>query len=727
MNYEPKKLIKVKLPQGLSSCGTSFVFFASMKWTLLITLFTVFIATSQNTSSQLNVVDFETAKVDILLDENSTEVKGNVTYRINILNDTPSIFLDAKNLVSYTATLNNKEVKVIYNGETITIQHPFKSGTSQQLHVSFTSYPSKAMYHIDEDDDRKWDQLWTQGQGKYTSNWLPSIDNMNDKITWSIQITAPDDKTVIANGKLEKMQPSTSQKIWTYQMENPMSSYLLAIAVGDYQVKKEISLSGVPLEFYYYAGQEFKVDPTYHNSRKIFDFLENEIGVSYPWQNYKQVPVKDFLYSGMENTGLTIFNDQFFTDELGANDRSYINVNAHELAHQWFGDLVTETDAKHHWLHEGFASYYALLAEKHLYGNSYFQIQLYEYAEALNEQTSKGKSTALLDPKANSLTFYQHGAWALHALKDKVGAFSFRESVTRYLLKNKFKNVDTSSFLDVVEEVSKEDLTEFTTTWLTSDVFPTAEALKILRKEPIMEQYFQLAARRISTFDESYNSYQETLQKPVEIELVKEMVAQLSIHDNIKKYDLLKQAAALKNVEVNQLIVLSTQELNEYNRDLISGMLNDPSYVTREAALFLLWNDSLEKREVLENAKSQWSEVNPTLDMSWNVLALNSTGYSNEELLPLLIRLQSYTGAQYSTETRTAAFDYLINLNAMSQQNYKDLMQASLHHVWRFYENARGILKAQYKRKDGKFFINNALTDFEISNQQKLKKILGLN
>jgi aminopeptidase N len=698
-----------------------------MKCITLLTLLFAFLSQAQNTSSQLEVVDFQTAKATIQLDPYSNEVKGAVIYELQVLKETTSIFLDAKNLVDHQVLIGDKKVNSVYDGKKLVIETPFQASDVLELTVKFTTYPSKAMYHIDQNNDRLWDQIWTQGQGKYTSNWLPSIDDMNDKMIWSFQITAPEAKRVIANGKLTDVQIDANKKIWSYEMKQPMSSYLVALVAGDYDVKRDTSSSGVPLEYYYYHKEEDKIASTYQHSKEIFNFLEQEIGVTYPWQDYKQVPVKDFLYSGMENTGLTIFNDQFFTDNLGANDRSYVNVNAHELAHQWFGDLVTETDAKHHWLHEGFASYYALLAEEHLYGNTYFQIQLYEYAEALNEQTAKGKSTALLDPKANSLTFYQHGAWALHALKDKVGEFSFRESVTRYLLKNKFKNVDTSSFLNVVEEVSKEDLTEFKTTWLTSDVFPTAEALKILRKEPIMEQYFQLAARRISTFDESFNSYQETLQKPIEIELVKEMVAQLSIHDNIKKYDLLKQAAALKNVEVNQLIVLSTQKLNEYNRDFIKDMLNEQSYVTRESALFLLWNDSLEKREVLENARSQWSEISPALDMSWIVLALNSTGYTNEELLPLLTRLQSYTDGQYSTETRTAAFDYLINLNAMSQQNYKDLMQASLHHVWRFYENARDILKAQYKRKDGKFFIDNALTDFEISSQQKLKGILGLN
>lgn len=697
-----------------------------MKWITLVALFGAYFSQSQNTPSQLTTVDFKQADVSINLDANSNEIAGTIDYNLGILNDAPSIFLDAKNLVSYSALLDNKEVKVIYDGKKLVVQAPFKAGEEHVLHISFTSYPSKAMYHIDIDDDRLWDQVWTQGQGKYTSNWLPSIDDMNDKIIWNVAITAPSSKLAVSNGVLSQVTDGGDNKTWKYTMQKAMSSYLLAVVVGDYEVKKENSSSGIPLEYYFYKNHGDKVASTYQHSKEIFDFLEGEIGVAFPWQDYKQIPVKDFLYSGMENTGLTVYSDVFFTDKLGANDRSYVNVNAHELAHQWFGDLVTETDATHHWLHEGFASYYALLAEKDLYGNSYFQHQLYEYAEALNEQTARGKSTALLDPNANSLTFYQHGAWALHALKDQVGEISFRESVTQYLIQNKYSNVTTNDFLDIVEEVSDQNLDEFKTTWLTSTVFPTAQALQILRKEPIMEDFLQLAARRISSFDESYNSYKETLETPVELELVKEMVAQLSIHNTNKKYELLREAAALDNVEVNQLIVLSTPSINVENRELIKSMLNDHSYVIRESALFLLWNDVSDKRAFLEETKLQWEMVNSSLDMAWIVLALNSNGYRNEELLPLLTKLQSYTGPVYGTETRTAAFDYLINLDAMSQQNYIDLMQASLHHVWRFYENSRDILKAQYKRENGKFFIDQSFDHFNTENQKRLKKILGI-
>ena len=697
-----------------------------MKWITLITLLFATFSQAQNTSSQLDVVDFQKAKAQIQLDQYSNEVSGRVTFELDVLKNTSSVFIDAKNLVNYKVIIEGEEVKTTYDGEKLVVESRFRESETKKIEILFTSFPSKAMYHIDEDNNRIWDQVWTQGQGKYTSNWLPSIDNMNDKMVWDFQITAPVSKRVVANGKLIEVQPAADKMIWSYKMEQPMSSYLVALVAGDYEVKRDTSASGVPLEFYYYHKEENKVAPTYQYSKEIFDFLEQEIGVPYPWQNYKQIPVKDFLYSGMENTGTTIYNDQFFTDQLGANDRSYVNVNAHELAHQWFGNLVTETDSKHHWLHEGFASYYALLAEREIYGDFYFQKQLFDYAEALHEQSANGKSTALLDPKANSFTFYQHGAWALHALKDEVGISNLRASVVEYLESNRFKNVTTEDFLDVVERVAMVDLSNFKTFWLTSTTFPTAEALRILRKDPQMEKYLQLSARRISSFEESYNSYKETLQQPVEVEMVKEMVAQLSIHEDPRKYDLMKKALALNNVEINQLFVLSTQELNDQNRELVAGLINEPSYITRESALFLLWNDAKDKRELLDRTRASWEKINPSLDMSWIVLALNSSGYSNEELKPLLIRLQSYTNASFSTEERTAAFDYLINLNAMSQQNYKDLMEASLHHVWRFYENARDILKAQYKKDNGKFFIDQSMDSFDRSSQEKLMKILGL-
>lgn len=157
--------------------------------------------------------------------------------------------------------------------------------------------------------------------------------------------------------------------------------------------------------------------------------------MSYPWQNYKQVPVKDFLYAGMENTTLTVFSEAFVVDSIGFNDRNYVNVNAHEMAHQWFGNLVTETEGTHHWLHEGFASYYALLAEKEIFGSDYYYWKLYNTAEQLKQLSDEGKGESVVNPNASSLTFYEKGAWALHILKELIGEEAFKSAVKKLFAK----------------------------------------------------------------------------------------------------------------------------------------------------------------------------------------------------------------------------------------------------------------------------------------------------
>src|SRR5690606_3646485 len=233
------------------------------------------------------------------------------------------------------------------------IKKKFQPSKNKELSISFESSPTKALYFVEKGEES---QVWTQGQGKYTSNWLPSFDDMNEKIEFDLSIAYDKDYEVVANGKLVNIEEHESTKTWHYNMDMPMSSYLVVLVVGKFNKQTLSSESGIPIELYYCPEDSLKVEPTYRYTKQMFDFLEKEIGYKYPWQVYKQVPVHDFLYAGMENTSCTIFSDAFVVDEAGFNDRNYVNVNAHELAHQWFGDLVTAKSGEHHWLQEGFAT-----------------------------------------------------------------------------------------------------------------------------------------------------------------------------------------------------------------------------------------------------------------------------------------------------------------------------------------------------------------------------------
>lgn len=683
------------------------------------------IITAQNSPSQTDAIDFKTATVDIYVNENSEIISGTVSYEVEILKDIPSFFIDAKNITRYEVKLDGQPVKADYNEEQIVVESRFRESVTHNLTIEFSTNPNKALYHIDRDNDGKWDQIWTQGQGKYTSNWLPSIDDMNDKIIWNISITIPSQYTAVANGVLVDQVEIDNNRIYNYQMDIPMSSYLVALVVGRYNIKEQITSTKKQIQLYYYPEDAQKVPSTYKYTVQMFDFLEQEIGIEYPWQVYKQIPVKDFLYSGMENTTATIFNDEFMVDDIAFNDGNYVTVNAHELAHQWFGDLVTETDGKHHWLQEGFATYYSMLAERDIYGDDHFYMMLFENAESLIAQTKSGKGTALLDAKASSLTFYQHGAWALHALRKQLGDTDFKQGIRTYLKKYAGRNVTTGDFLQVMTEISGKDLTDFKSRWLTNTQFPSAEALTLLRKSRFMEEYFQLAARSISPFDEAFNSYKETLRAPINELLVEEMIKQLSLHKkNDRIIELYKEAAATGNVKVRQAIALSLQEYDPALDKILRTMLYDDSYLTRESALFLLWQGNpTERHAILEETKTKWNSMSPSLEMAWNALALNSGDYKNNEKYQFLQRLSSFTSPEQSPQTRTAAFDYLINLDAMGAQNYRDLMDACVHHSWRFYKNSRDIFGALYKKNEHRVVIDKVLATMPEEEQKRIRDL----
>ena len=146
------------------------------------------------------------------------------------------------------------------------------------------------------------------------------------------------------------------------------------LAIDRYAVKETKTKNGTPIQFWYYPEHPEKVEPTSLHTEKIIEFLEDETGFPYPWGTYSQVMVQDFMYGAMENTSATIFGDFFNVDEKGFNDRNYVSVNAHEATHQWFGDIVTARSGRGTWLQESFATYYAKLFMKSVYGADEYAI-----------------------------------------------------------------------------------------------------------------------------------------------------------------------------------------------------------------------------------------------------------------------------------------------------------------------------------------------------------------
>ena len=680
----------------------------------------IFLITFVHSAQQQDKVDFIHGKVDIKIDPKIETITGSVAYKFKVLQKVDTVFLDAQNLKLIEVTLNNKKVKATNNGKKIVVHKRLKANKTYTLDITYAAFPKQTVYFLGwKDDVLGNEQIWTQGQGKYTSHWLPSFDDMTEKVEYDLDISFDKSYEVIANGALVTTKELDGLKKWSFNMDSPMSSYLLAFAIGDYRKKEVESSTGIPISLYFYPSDSTMVEPTYRYTTAIFNFLEKEIGVPYPWQNYKQVPVRDFLYAGMENTGITIFSDSFVMDSIAFKDRNYVNVNAHEMAHQWFGDLVTEVDGSSHWLHEGFATYYALLAERALFGNEYYYWKLYESAIQLQDLTQEDRGEALIDPKASSLTFYEKGAWALHMLREQLGEEYFRQGIQQYLKTYGYRNATVDDFIRIMELVSDTDLDAFRNRWLKDKEFPFGEAkTSLVRESEDLRNFFGLQKELMtsSTDNESIikRYWGNTKSDQLKSQIIKTYYKSLSD-------DFISEALRSNNVRVRQAIALAVGQIPLDLKSEFESLLEDASYITKEAMLYKLWiNYPSDRANYLNKTKGIIGFSNKNIRLLWLSLALLTKDYEPNNTNEYYMELSEYTSPIYPTEVRQGAFQFLEQLIGLSDNNLLDLVNASQHHSWQFRKYARSLLDQLLEKKEYRDRIDRLSVKF---NEEELRYI----
>ena len=656
------------------------------------------------------------------------QVVGKVLYSFLLNAKTDSIFIDAKNTEIFDFTLNGRKTAIVNDGERIAFRAPRKIGM-HNIELSYTAWPKQALYFIGFDHQVTYHpktppahkQVWTQGQGKYTSHWLPSFDDMNEKTEVDLTILFDTDFMVIANGQLVETVVKEGKKEWRFDMQQPMSNYLIAFAIGTYQKQTVWSKSGILIENYFYPSDSLKVEPTYRHTRTIFDFLETEIGVPYPWQNYKQVPVHDFLYAGMENTGTTLFSDTFVIDETAFIDRNYLNINAHELAHQWFGNLVTESSGSHHWLQEGFATFYAYLAEKFILGDDHFYWKLQETATLLKDKSEGGKGKSLLDPNADSLTFYEKGAWALILLREEVGETAFKLGIKKYLNTFRFRNATVDDFLSEMETASGKHLTAFKEEWLSGTEFPVEKAYQFLRthsKSIVRYDAIKtLMSERSGRVSDSilHSVWTDSTSIPMKKQLISDFRKDVS--DSLW-IPLLKNETLLPR----QRYAMTTDTISALQKPLFEAMLSDKSYLTVEAALYKLWLQFPKQQiDYLEATKHVTGLPNKNVRLLWLTLALVTPNYAMEQKPIYLKELNGYTSATFNPEVRQTAFQYLTELNILDDQALANLIKATNHYSWQFRNYARSVLDALLETETQKKAIERLSMQLNSSDLRYLK------
>jgi len=664
---------------------------------------------------QTEKVDFLELNATVTIDTLDFKIKGQVEVRFKILKDIDSVYLDAVDMRIKPSESNT--LKIVTTDDKVWMTSNFKKDKSYSATFSYECEPKQALYFVGFNSTLKAypSQVWTQGQGKYTSHWLPSLDDMNDKMIFTITYEAPENYEVIANGNLNKTRSRLNHKSWHYEMQKPMSSYLVGFVMGDFRRTSAKSEKGIPLQVYLETRHLDKMDDTYQDHVKIFNSLENKINVSYPWQNFKQVPVRDFLYAGMENTTLNTFSEEFVVDSIGANDRSFVNVQAHELAHQWFGNLVTETSSKHHWLHEGFATYYALEVEKEIFGEEYYYFKLFKTAEELKDKSDSGKGQVLVSVGGSSLTYYEKGAWALIILKNTVGEAVFQKAIESYLNKYAYENVTTEDFMTEVEFHYGQPLTNFKERWLYQKAFQSKETLMFLKEQEFIQNYLKLAAFRETRLSLKTDRISDALNFPVNDYLGQEAVHQLNGGDFDLSIPLYKKAFETNNLYVRQAIANSLTSIPSELKADYESLLKDDSYATIEKALFNLWRAFPEDRHTyLEATEASVGFQNKNIKLLWLTLNLATPDYQPDKKPSVYGELSKHTQAGYPFQVRENAFGYLYQINTFSEENYKDLMEGVFHPVWQFKKFCRELLDTLMNSEKHSKALNKLVQDFSI-------------
>lgn len=672
-------------------------------------------------AQQTQFVDFKSVLGKIAINPTEKIVSGDVIYDFEVLKPIDTIKIDAQNMTFSNIKVNGKSISFLNTTKQLQLIFPFKKGKNK-LTFEYSAKPKQTMYFVGSEENDNL-EIWTQGQGKYTSHWFPSFDDVNEKVVFNLNIVFNKDYQVISNGLLQFKSELDGLCVWNYRMQKPMSSYLLMLAIGKYDKISQKSKSGIPLELYIEPKEVSKLEPTYRNSKQIFDFLETAIGVKYPWEIYKQVPVRDFLYAGMENTSATLFTTRYVVDSVGFEDRNYTNVNAHELAHQWFGNLVTAESGKHHWLQEGFATYYALLAEKEIYGEDYFYAKLYESAQQL-KFASRTDTIPVLNAKASSLSFYQKGAWALFVLQENIGQKALKKAVKMYLKKHSFQNVNTQDFFAEIRKVSHYDLDTFSKVWLENSSFNTLEANDLLNKNKTIKVQFEVDKWKNKPLTEKKDFLKKILQSDVYFTVKEAVILQLKNETFEAKKELLELALATNNWQIRQAVASSLNQIPGDFREQYETLLNDKSYQTQEIALYNLWNNFPENSFNYLDLSKNWIGFNDyNLRTLWLSLALSTPNYAtNKE--PLIAELIHYSSINYEATTRQNALEKLIAFNLVNDMVFKNLINATTHHMWQFSKFGRDNIRILLKKPIFRISFERLLTDLNEKEQFQLNRLL---
>lgn len=366
----------------------------------------------------------------------------------------------------------------------IELDRAYSRGEELTVEITYSCCPRKGLFFVKPDEayPHKPRQIWSQGETEDAHWWFPCVDVTHQKMTTELIATVVENFFALSNGTLvaTTANPLEGTKTYHWRQDQPHPAYLVTVVIGEYRLIQE-RLNGLPIDYYVYADKEEAGRKLFARTPQMIEFFAEKFGYPYPYPKYAQVLVDDFLFGAMENTSATTMTDRVLLDERAELDLNYDDLVAHELAHQWWGDLVTCKHWSQIWLNESFATYSEYLWRESQQGSDEARFVLHQdFLTYLREDLTSHRrpivyhryrfSDELMDRHA-----YEKGACVLHLLRQELGDDAFFRSLARYLSKFAFGVAEANDFKVAIEEATGRNLHWFFDQWIYKAGYPELE------------------------------------------------------------------------------------------------------------------------------------------------------------------------------------------------------------------------------------------------------------
>lgn len=408
--------------------------------------------------------------LDLALDIPNQSYQGTCKIRLNpIRNGIDRLTLDAVNLNIQSVSILDVAQPFDYDGEKLQIQlkEPTQIGNVLELAIAYqVEKPQRGIYFIapNEHYPHKPVQVWTQGEDEDSRFWFPCFDYPGQLATSEIRVRVPKQLMAVSNGELIDTQDEGDSKIYHWLQKEVHPSYLMTLAVGDFAELRD-EWNGKPVLYYVEKGREDQARLSMGKTPRMIEFYSQKYGYPYAFPNYAQVCVDDFIFGGMENTSTTLLTDRCLLDERAAIDnRSTETLVAHELAHQWFGDLVVIKHWSHAWVKEGMASYAEVMWIEEEYGKEEAAYYLLGQArQYLDEDASRYRRSLVTHVYREAIELYdrhiyEKGSCVYHMMRAELGDELFYKSIATFLKDHAHSTVETIDLLRAIEKSTGRNL-----------------------------------------------------------------------------------------------------------------------------------------------------------------------------------------------------------------------------------------------------------------------------